>query len=131
MNDPITPYEGDRLLEQMTPEKMMECIFDETGLTVADGTQPIFQLNLGKSKLFFSRNLIQCFILDLHQQLAKRNDTIDAPKTNYINNGKLRLPTAAVDGWEYAVPGGADDVGDDISANGDTIDDIEAGGYVL
>lgn len=87
--------EGDRLLSQMTLEKMMETIFEETALSIADGTQPMFSLTLGKSKGWFSRNLIQCFLLDLHLELKKRNDTIDSYGSKHVRKGKLVLPIRA------------------------------------
>lgn len=88
--------EGDQLLHRMPLAKMMETIFEETALAVADSTQPMFSLSIGSRRGFFSRNLIQCFILDLHLELKKRDDTIKEYGSKHVRNGKLVLPLAAV-----------------------------------
>lgn len=96
MSEGIYPYTGDLLLSQMTLAKMMETLFNETGLTLADGNQPLIRLELCGHSLYYTRNLIQCLLLDLHQELGKRDVTIKEYGTQHVRNGKLVLPLAAV-----------------------------------
>jgi hypothetical protein len=98
MSEGIHPYEGDQLLHRMPLAKMMETVFEETAMAVADSTQPMFSLSIGSRRGFFSRNLVQCFILDLHLELKKRDDKIKEYGYKHVRNGKLVLPLAAAGG---------------------------------
>lgn len=93
-------YEGDVMLRQLPLERMMEVLFYESGLEKPDGNQPGFTLSIGKETRWFTRNLAQCFILELHLLLKQRQQGISGIDHVVVVNGKpkLRLPVAGATG---------------------------------
>lgn len=94
MNPSPDFYDDDHALEMMPPHSLMEILFEETGLTQPDAKEPLIQITLQGRQKWFTRNLVQCYLSELHHLLARRHSLFLGSDLLVVVNGKpkLRLP---------------------------------------
>lgn len=96
-------YTGDVLLRHLTLVQMMNVLFEESGLDNPDGNQPGFTLELGGRRKWFTRNLLQCYLLELELLLKQREQSSVTPAFVVEVNGKKKISLAAAAGAGGAV----------------------------
>ena len=121
----------------MSAVEAFQCLFNESGLAKPDTSQPVIMLQMAGETRWFTRNLIQCFILEVQLDLEQRKRQAIETPICYVQNGKLRLPgvKGGGNGGASSSGGAALVVGVDAGAGGSgaggggvDVDEVEPGG---